>query len=141
MKLKQILNNISNTEILHKLFEFYPEQKESLDGYVDVLEKLRNLTHKESDFKIVIYQVVDFSDEERYWSVSGQKDNDPQYWAIEYTPWEEWLSSEVEFDKRLSLVSVIALCLWEMTWSGFDQEKIKNDIEELNKIALKIIKE
>ena len=131
MKLKKILSNISNTEILEKLFKLYPEQKESVRGYINVLKKLRNLTPKESDFKIVIHQVEDFSDHEKYWSVSGKKDNNPQYWAIEYTPWEEWLSSEVEFDKRLSMDTVLAHCLWEMTWSGFDQEKIKNDIEEL----------
>ena len=53
----------------------------------------------------------------------------PKY-ALEYTPWGEWLNFIISEEtlSRYSELEIIAYCLFEMTWSGYDEEIIQGQL-------------
>jgi hypothetical protein len=66
--------------------------------------------------------------------------NQEESYAIEYTPWGKWLGMSIDqvSSENFSEVEIIAHCLWEMTFAGFDQRSIKEKIDELKRIAEEI---
>ena len=50
-------------------------------------------------------------------------------------PWEEWLDMAIDpaSQQDYSDPKILAHCLWEMTFFGFDQTTIRNQKEELDR--------
>jgi hypothetical protein len=70
----------------------------------------------------------------------GIPDNDPRAdtlvsYALEFRPWQEWLGMAVspETMEKFPPEEIIAHCLWEMTFIGFEEPEIQKQIEELEK--------
>jgi hypothetical protein len=130
MNLTVILTRHNNKEIVDRLFELYPEEMKSTPGYRRVLKTLRSLEPVQRDnMKIDVSHVIDDTDPEEtfeYENVSGVVDGEDMSYAIEYTPWEQWLGMHfTAASLKYPEIDLIAHCLWEMTWSGFDQEEIQ----------------
>ena len=74
-----------------------------------------------------------------YFSVSGvcNQKGIKQLYAIEYTPWSEWLGCEVDRKvlRKMTSEEIAAHCLWEMTFAGFTQDKIRREINMLRRRA------
>jgi hypothetical protein len=72
--------------------------------------------------------------EEAYTECVGVKDDDGTTWSLSLTPWAEWLGMTIqpttikEFDAK----EIIARALWEMTFYGYTEEKIKDSADSLN---------
>jgi len=58
-------------------------------------------------------------------------------YAIEFTDWGEWLAMKIEQESlsEYSELDIIGHYLWEMTFYGFTQEKIKKQLAHLEKEA------
>jgi len=130
---KEILDSVTWPEVHDKILEFLIIDNDDSAGYEQVFNELFRLTpaSNNDDCTIVINKVHDSFDDRYYYSVSGLVD-DVEY-AIEYCPWEEWLSyyiSEELLDK-MSAPGVVAHCLYEMTWGGFTQEEIQKQVNEI----------
>ncbi len=69
--------------------------------------------------------------EDNEWT--GERAGEPVYWALDFTPWAEWLALPIEADTegRLSSAEIVAHCLWEMTWHGYEEEHVQEKIEEI----------
>lgn len=141
MKLYELVRNCDTEQVLQSLVEDLFVEKDNLEGYEIVLEKLKIMQPVESDDPVkIIAEIYDPkedpiypTDDPPYWSVSGIKENDDIHWALEFTPWEEWLSSEV-FELCLAKHphhKIVAACLWEMTFCGYDQDDIKDQVDDL----------
>lgn len=147
MNLPQLLEKHKNKEIVDRLIELYPDQKRSAPGYRKVLKNLRSMTPvKRDEMKIDVYHVKDDLDPENiyeYESVSGVIEGEDISYAIEYTPWDEWLGFEFTEDslKNYPEVDIIAHCLWEMTWSGFEEEQIQEKMSSLMETVKQIQKD
>lgn len=64
-------------------------------------------------------------------------------YALELTPWDEWLGMDVD-EVALQEVDhgvLLANCLYEMTFVGFDEEKVKNEKKELDRLYDDAMKE
>lgn len=120
--------------------EIYPDEEKSLEGYETVFEKLLMMASDETDMTIVIKAVKDAFDEEEYVDVSG-KYNHPQNEeqsfsrAIEFTPWKKWLGMDIckESLKNFSELEILAHCLYEMTFVGFEEKGIQKELNDLEK--------
>lgn len=136
MKLYEIIQKCDSDTIINKLIELYPEQKDSAEGYYTVLEKLRYTQAVEDDDPMVIViQWVEPSVlcDEGYVHVSGTKEGSDDSWALEFSPWEHWLDWDV-FPTSLATYKpeeIVAHCLWEMTYMGFEQEEIQEKVQDM----------
>lgn len=153
LTLLEIFNSYESEQIIRAILELYPEQETNVEGYKRMLAELRDINPNPNPqtMRIQVYQVYqewDFQDEpDDYISVHGI---DPKAelceftgcsgedigWAIEYSPWADWLSWEVECicteDPRCdSFLKVLAHIIWEMTWAGFSQEKVQARSDEI----------
>jgi len=145
--MKNLLDKFTDQEILKRLFQLYPDQKKSKAGYVSALAELRVTKPKKSvGMKIrlrSIHDDIDPKNIEDYVSVDGYKRGSPTGWAIEYTPWSEWLGWKItkESFKNFSELDIMTYCLWEMTWSGYSSSEIKKVIDGLIKIKDEALKD
>ena len=124
--MKKLLDKYNNKEILKRLFEIYPDQKKNIGGYQQVLNSLRRMKAKKSNFVILPSK----------WNTLGQDIKDGETYAIEYTRWEEWLGMSIKTHK--DGLTAICWCLYEMTWAGYSQQPIQRRINWLNKAASEI---
>lgn len=70
--------------------------------------------------------------------LDGEKDGKgrEKRWALEYEPWEKWLGMEIDpaAGESFADADIAALCLYEMTFLSYDQEKIQARAKELARI-------
>ena len=97
-----------------------------------------------SNVTINVQWVHDDFDDIDYVDVSGYytdpADRNDEYsnsLGIEFTPWEEWLTMPIDEKslKEFSQLELITHCLYEITFVGFDQEEIQEELDKLNEIA------
>lgn len=134
VKYKSLVKKFKDHEaVADRLIELYPDMKSSREGYIDVMKNLQTLKSTRTRWKIEVAEIEDWFDKSKYVHVSGIMPGENMGYAIEYTRWEEWLSMEFtkESLKEFSELDLYCHCLWEMTWSGFEQESIQEKIESL----------
>lgn len=146
MNITTILARHKNKEIVDRLVELYPDQKKSAPGYRKVLKKLREIEPSiRSDMKIEVEHVVDDllpEAVEEYENVSGVMQGEDIRYAIEFTPWNQWLGMEFTTESlKYPEVDLLAHCLWEMTWSGFEEEQIQEKMNGLLETVKEIEKD
>lgn len=152
MKFRELVYKYNWNDVRFTFMRLYPGQKKNIAGYKGVFEELYTLKPIKTKMRIVIEDIFDEYNGKYYTDVSGKngtlnKESDPEHfgnnevgnqevsYAIEYTPWEEWLGMKIDPSslKRYSNLETIAHCLWEMTFAGFDQTTIKEQIKEVNR--------
>lgn len=64
---------------------------------------------------------------------NDEQGNEETAFAIELTDWAEWLGMAIDPDTvaRLPELEIIGHCLWEMTFYGFTQERIREFADDL----------
>jgi len=154
MKFKDLIDKYKWDGVYSTFMQLYLDQEKNIEGYKRVFEELRTLEPVETKMCIVIEDVFDEYDKEYCAHVSGKdgtlnKESDPEHfkedevgnqevlYAIEFTDWAEWLAMEIEQEylSKYSELDIIGHCLWEMTFYGFTQEKIKKQSAQLEKEA------
>jgi hypothetical protein len=142
MILKELISKYNQETILARLIELYPEQEESSKGYRKVLKELSSLEIKSSEMKLNVYKYFDEDDKRYYTNVDGIDKNN-NVWAIEFTDWNEWLGMKINIKslQEYSLLDIVCHALWEMTFCGYSQKKIKEERNELKRRIDSIKKE
>lgn len=142
MNLKTLLQKHSWLSAATILFELYPEEEKNSSGYREVFEKLLLLSPEDSTITIVIKTCKDDFDGEVYVDVSGihrhpENEEDAISLALEFTLWKEWLGMEIHPISlaHFSELEIIAYCLHEMTFIGFEEERIQNEMRRLKQIS------
>ena len=145
--LKDLIMQVELKDVKEAILKFYPDQDINLEEYERVFNKLQSLdpvkTNEDWILDVKLIKSV-LNDDEMFWDVSGLwlNSSDPELsWGLEYTSWKEWLAFEIQ-EEQLQLLNkseFIALCLYEMTFNGFDEEKIKQDGEEYSNLIINTI--
>ncbi len=144
MKFHELIKSCNWLSVELILLKLYPDQEIMIDEYRNVFEKLNILEPEDYDMSIVLTEYdcdPDFeSDKETYIDVSGRKNTKDQNsltdsYAIEFVEWEKWLGMELspETTKKFSDLEIIAHCLYEMTFIGYDKDEIKEQRESFEK--------
>ncbi|MBI4824937.1 MAG: hypothetical protein HY807_00745 [Nitrospirae bacterium] len=141
---KDILKVCTFKDVNEALLKLYPDQRKGIKGYEYVFKTLKNMRHRYSKEGMVIDIKKVGRGKNAYLDVSGvctEKDIRQSY-ALEYTPWSKWLGYEVDKKvlKKIPKEEIVAHCLWEMTFMGFTQSKIRSRLSALTRQA-KDIKE
>jgi len=144
MTLDQLIKSHSWLSVKLTLESLFPDQNNLMDDYERIFESLRFMEAEETNLTIKVHLVNDDFDDTSYVDVSGYntspEDNTDEFshsLAIEFTPWQEWLGMSVDTDSlhNFSELEIIAHCLNEMTYAGFEQEDIQAEIERIKKMA------
>lgn len=137
--LKDIVRACIFKNVKNALLMLYPDQRRNINGYKNVFETLIHMRPECNKEGMVIDIKRVGRGKNAYFSVSGicLKNNIQQSYALEYTPWSKWLGYEVAKNvlKKMAKEEIIAQCLWEMTFMGFTQNKIRRKLNSLKKRA------
>jgi hypothetical protein len=157
MKLKELVLKTSWNAVKSSLFQIYPESERGIGKFKSVFEALLTLSPRETKMRLCLKEVLgEGIDEEPYVEVYGKdgtlnKDlpdfhhfsetastefaNSETSFAIDLVPWEEWLGMELDPSalQAYSDSDILAHCLWEMTFFGFDQLAIEKQREEIDR--------
>lgn len=141
MTLKELIQSYSWLSIETILLGLYSDEEENRFAYQDVFEKLMYMIPEESPIEIVVEHQEDDFDGEEYVDVSGRfknpKNEEEEYsQALEFTPWNQWLGMEVSQESlnHFTELEIIAHCLFEMTFIGFEEEVIQEEMDSIQKI-------
>jgi len=136
MKFKKLIQRNSWLSVETILLQLYPNEEKNISGYKEVFEELLFMHPEDSEILIVVAHQKDDFDGEEYVDVSGKyanpKNEEEEFsQAIEFTPWNKWLGMEIspESLQHFTELEIISHCLYEMTFAGFEEEEIQ---EELN---------
>lgn len=140
----ELIKNNAWLSIELTLLELYPNEKENIAGYQKMFNKLQLLNPTLTDIAIVVKWETDDFDNTKYVDVSGKynkpKSEEEKFsQALEFTPWSEWLAMEIATEslQNFNELEIIAHCLYEMTFVGFEEEEIQEKIQNIEAEAEK----
>jgi len=152
MKFVELVYKYKWDEICSVLISLYPNDQKNISGFKMVFEQLQTLMPAETNMRIILKEVFDEFENERYTCVSGvdgtlKKEENPEIfkddkignqevsYGIEFTDWEEWLGMDIDPESTLNYheTDIITHCLWEMSFYGYTQEAIKKTIDMINR--------
>lgn len=151
MKLAELVCKYDWGEIRPAIVRLYPNDQKNISGFKMVFEQLQTLMPAETNMRIILKEVFDEFENERYTCVSGvdgtlKREENPEIfkddkignqevsYGIEFTDWEEWLGMDIDPESTSNYheTDIIAHCLWEMSFYGYTQEAIKKTIDTIN---------
>lgn len=144
MTFVEIIKSQSWLSVKLTLKKLFPDQSEYWDDYEKVFYELQTTPSKESNVTIDISWVHDDYDNTNYVDISGYYTNPvnrtneySNSLAIEFVPWQEWLGMPIDENtlKTFNKLEIIAYCLNEMTYAGFEQEDVQAEMDKLKQIA------
>ena len=136
IKLYELIKTSSFDEVFSRLVHWYPDQEKNKNGYEKVFNTLNNIepkkTYNLNNLFIKVEIVVE--DGKEYIDAYGVKPNNKQRYGLEFESWKEIISMFIfqESIDKLSKEDIIAACLYEITFFGFDENKIQSKWQELN---------
>lgn len=144
MTFADIIKTHSWLSVKMTLERLFTDQSDFSCDYEKVFYTLQSINACESNVTIDIHWVHDDFDNTEYVDVSGYytniSDRNDEYsnsLAIEFTPWQEWLGMPIDTKtlEKFNELEIIAYCLNEMTYVGFEQEDIQAEMDRIKQIA------
>jgi hypothetical protein len=135
MNLKQLYKTTNWGEVKDFLLQLYPDQKKNVAGYEKVYTDLAQIEPEETALELFLRYIEEENPEDSYHKVSGIDTKRKESYSLMLTSWKEWLGMTITQDtlKNYSPSEVMAHCLNEMTYIGFDSETRKKSEREINK--------
>ena len=142
MQFNSLIKTSNWLSVKATLLAIYPEQIESIIAYENVYNKLKLMELEEVAIDIILTQ---HHDDETFdpscVEVSGinlnpNKDDISIGLAIEFTAWKKWLGMGIDKQtlKEFTELEIIAHCLYEMTFAGYDENEIQADFKNIKGI-------
>lgn len=132
--LKELIHSVDQAKVLEIIVSKYDDGERNLAGYTHVFLQLRDLAPGSSTLECISVRMTTEDSlgdgVEEHADVSGL-DKKGERFAIEFTPWDQWLGLPVRFE-GMSVEEAVAHCIWEMTFFGFTPEKVKEAADELD---------
>lgn len=134
-----IIREVEFEKVFERLCFYWESQSESESCYRKVFNELlkkkqyNDKKHNLNDLFINIEIVnEDNSDYLNVYGVNPNKPNGTRY-GIEFCPWAEWVNMFItkETLNSLSKEDIVAGCLFEMTFDGFDEKQIQEHKQKL----------
>ena len=160
MTIIELTQKIKFREVGRALKYYYPNPKigkETMNRYKEIMKEVSEYKIKEDKnwyFDISVAKPFKFYDKskkewvsfidygEEYHNVSGinKKEKEKIYYAVEFKPWQVVANYKINpllFNYYTS-AEIIAHFLWEMTFCGYEQETVQEEVKELNRRIKKV---
>lgn len=145
MKFSELIKSQHWLSVELTILDLYPDQSGIIDEYRRVFESLQLIEPVNDEILIVLTQYDSDTDDDSlpkstYVDVSGRKlkpepNSITDSYAIEFVKWENWLGMTLapETLENFSELEIIAHCLYEMTFCGYEQEEIQEQFASIKK--------
>ena len=136
MKLIDLIKSNNWPSLQNTFLNLYPDEETLIDEYKNVFEKLQSLESTYMDLEIVISKIG--SDEtDFYFDVSGHEinqDSSSDIYSLTSTKWNEWLGMDISKNtlNDFNELEIVSHCIYEMTFYGFDEEEIQDQLRSLD---------
>lgn len=136
MNFKNLVDSSSFNDIWKAFIEIYPHYSQHDLEYANVYNSLLGLSPSENDGSMTInIELIEEDSNHIEYHVYGTN-NSTEWsgrWGLADSSWERWLGYYISENALREFKScvIVALCLWEMTWNGFNQHQIKEKISRL----------
>jgi len=142
--LHELLSSASWSDVATALRKHYPEDVQDLERYRAAFEKMSQMTPEPSSFRLNIESHEPDEDDARSVAVSCTDGSFCEHrrgesvWGLDFRKWAECLGMEVPQERRVAFTDaeVVAHCLWDLTWHGFDEADGQEYLEELQQRAV-----
>ncbi len=157
MKLSELIAAVGWADVKASLLWNHPGAKNAIEGYRRAFSFLRKLDAVASNMRLVVRKTFrEGLDEAPFIEVSGRdgtlnrdqadfkylgQSADPEYanaetdYSLALEPWERWLGMDIDPATRATYAEpqIVAHCLWEMTFHGFEPSQIQTERDELRR--------
>ena len=142
MTFKELLKTVVFNDVWIEMNKEYSMKDGAFEAYLGVFNQLKELTPEPNHdgFRLAVAKVEDeFEPRTFIYDVFGIKPNDKEHYALELSPWKEWLSFEVveKCIEASGVAVVVAHSIYELTFFGYDAD----DVEVKTKKEIEILKE
>lgn len=143
MQLIDLIQSNAWLSVQMALLQEYPKVKEDIEAYEKVFNLLQVMPPKTSKLTIELNLQTDDFDQSSYVDVAGYytdpvERTDPftNSLAIEFVPWNEWLGMTLDPEtlNNFTELQIIAHCLHEMTFAGFEEQEIQEQLDHVKGI-------
>jgi hypothetical protein len=135
MNLKKLIDLLEFKDVSLTLENLYGEDyRRNESGYKLVFQKLKDIREIVHSENCMILITKLFGDEGLSWNhVCGKIAGDELTCSLSFTPWKEWLGMKLSQSTvdNYSDKEIVSHCLWEMTYYGFTEEKIKELMDKI----------
>ena len=137
MTLNELLETTPWQDIAIALVTAYPNQRKLLEGYQIVFETLKLMDPKDSDLTLNVVYDDSYSEDGGHDVYGIKADKPDERWGLLFVSWAEWRGMELapETISAYSHSQIAALCLFEMTFFGFTEDKREQENQKLMKTA------
>ncbi|MGD9569922.1 MAG: DUF6557 family protein [Sedimentibacter sp.] len=135
MIFKELLKTVTFDDVWTELNREYSLKNEAFEVYLGVFNQLKELTPEPNHdgFRLAVVKVEDeFEPGKFVYDVFGIKPEDKEHYALEMSPWKEWLSLIVveKCVETYGSAIVVAHSLYELTFFGYDSVDVESKIEK-----------
>jgi hypothetical protein len=132
MKLYEILKQTNPDDVITEINRLYEDQEKNEKGYRKVYQELLGITPgpAEDGFRVELLQETSETGEP--WLIThGVQDGEEISYGLELYPWAELLGTEITPGTLAGFKAetIVAGCLYEMTFFGFTEDKIRKTEE------------
>ena len=138
ISLYDLLKEVNFESVFKVLCQWYDDQERNKEGYLNVFNTLLSMTplkHNLSDLFINIESINEDGEEWLY--VNGVNIYNKHHYGIEFESWNKWISMFIT-QKSLDIFpkeDIVAGCLYEMTFHGFNENTVIETKEKLFNIC------
>ena len=134
--LYDLIRMVNFEDVFARIIHYFHDQEKSKDGYQSAFGEL--LTKKQDKHRLNdLFISVELENEEGhdYLYMHGINKNTNITYGIEFCPWSEWVTMFID-QKTLDTLSkedIVAGCLYEMTYFGFSEKKVRQTRNDMYK--------
>lgn len=138
MTLKKLIDKYETDLVMIRFAELYKEEIEkSIKPFQMVYDHLKGMKAiPQDEYTLIVEKVADLIDKDiTFNDVSAIDEKTKTRVGLDFYEWEHWLACPIS-EKTLqeyTELDVICHCLWEMTFYGFEEDKIKEIKDELER--------
>ena len=133
-RLYEILREVDFDKVYDRLEVWFPDQKDRRDVYRKVYDDLLEREPKIHHLNDLFIEVEVWDDGEcRTLDVTGKDLKKNRWYAIEFCPWNDWVSMYVtrETLDTMEKEDIVAGCLYEMTYSGWTDDQVQQKLNRM----------
>ncbi|PYG89030.1 RDD family protein [Ruminiclostridium sufflavum DSM 19573] len=132
---KDLFECADSEEIINSFLQLFPEGKDTIDGYRDIIELLINAKAENTSSISIVIDDQSKSFANKNCNVYGSEDATHERLCMDYFYPKEWLEFRVKKEQlqKFGIETYIAYCLRAMTAMGFTEDEIKEKFYFLEK--------